>query len=374
MKLCIVTHSITKGDGQGRANYEIVWEAIRRGHNLTLLSSNLDSALEQHNQVNWIHIPVKGWPTELLRNLLFSWRSAYWLRQHCMELDLVMVNGAITKFPGHINAVHFIHSSWLQSSFHPWKLRRDIFGAYQWLYTGLNAYWEKKSFREAKLVIVVSEKIKQELVEIGIPLDRIQVIWNGVDLQEFSPGYADRSLLDLPINVPLALFVGDIRTPRKNLDTVLRALVHVPKLHLIVVGTTKRSPYPEMAIKMGLGDRVRFLGYRSDIAEIMRAVDLFVFPSHYEPFGMVVSEAMAAGLPVITSAKTGVAEIMTPECGIVLNHAGDTQALTEALKKLTDNDVMRTKMGRLGRLVTERHSWESKAQSYLDSFEELARK
>jgi glycosyltransferase involved in cell wall biosynthesis len=373
MKLCIITHNIMKGDGQGRANYEVVWEALRRGHHVILLSSYIDPTLDQHKQIDWIYIPVKGWPTELLRNLVFSWRSANWLRQYRTELDLVMVNGAITKSSGDINAVHFVHASWLRSPFHPWRLRRDIFGAYQWLYTALNTYWEKKSFREAKLVVAVSEKIKEELVKIGIPSDRIRVILNGVDLQEFSPGCVDRSLLGLTENVLLALFVGDIRTPRKNLDTVLRALVQVPDLHLAVVGTTERSPYPHIAIKLGLENRVHFLGYRLDVAEIMKAVDLFVFPSHYEPFGMVVSEAMAAALPVITAATTGVAEIVTPECGIVLTNSEDSLALTEALKKFTDNGSMRLKMGQVGRSIAEQHSWESKAQNYLDLFEELAR-
>jgi glycosyltransferase involved in cell wall biosynthesis len=373
MKLCIATHNIVKGDGQGRANHEVVWEAVRRGHHVTLLSSSIDPELEQHSQVTWIYISVKGWPTELLRNLLFSWRSANWLRRHRTELDLVMVNGAITKASGDINAVHFVHSSWLRSPFHPWRLHRDIVGIYQWIYTALNSYWEKKSFREAKLVVAVSEKIKQELVEIGIPSDRIRVILNGVDLQEFSPGCFKRNSLGLPEEVTLALFVGDIRSPRKNLDTVLHALVQVP-IHLAVVGSTERSPYPQMATKLGLENRVRFLGYRLDIAEIMKAVDLFVFPSHYEPFGMVVSEAMAAGLPVITAATTGVAEIITPECGIVLTNSEDIHALTEALKKLTDNGSMRIKMGQVGRLIAEQHSWESKAQNYIDLFEELAKK
>jgi glycosyltransferase involved in cell wall biosynthesis len=372
MKLCIVTHNIMKGDGQGRANYEVVWEAIRRGHHVTLLSSKIDPVLEQHKQINWICIPVKEWPTELFRNLVFSWHSTNWLRQYRTELDLVIVNGSITKSSGDINAVHFVHGSWLRSPFHPWRLRQNIFGAYQWLYTALNTYWEKKSFREAKLVVAVSEKIKEELVKIGIPSDRIRVILNGVDLQEFSPGCVDRSPLGLTENVLLALFVGDIRTPRKNLGTVLRALVQVPELHLAVVGTTDRSPYPHIATKLGLGNRVHFLGYRLDVAEIMKAVDLFVFPSHYEPFGMVVSEAMAAALPIITAATTGVAEIVTPECGIVLTNSEDTQALTEALKKMTNNSSMRAKMGQVGRLIAEQHSWESKAQNYLDLFEELA--
>jgi glycosyltransferase involved in cell wall biosynthesis len=374
VKLCIVTHKVIKGDGQGRVNYEIVWEAIYRGHNVTLLSSNVDPKLQKHSLVNWIYIPAEKWPTQLLIDLIFSLRSAAWLRKHCDEFDLIQACGAITSAKADVNTVHFVHSGWLRSPAHPIRLRQDAYGAYQGLYTMLNAYWEKEAFRQAKVVVAVSEKIEQELLAIGVPKERIRVILNGVDLQEFSPGFAERRQLDLPDKVPLALFVGDIRTNRKNLDTVLSALIKVPELHLAVVGTTERSPYPQLSAKLGLGDRVHFLGYRRDVSEIMKVVDLFVCPSRYEPFGMVVSEAMASGLPVITTTVSGVATIITPECGIVLAHSEDAQALAEALTRLSSDHHLRIQMGRAARAIAEQHSWSCKAQSYVGLFEELIKK
>ena len=102
----------------------------------------------------------------------------------------------------------FVHSGWLKSPAHISRTRRDLYGAYQWLYTALNARWEKQAFRQAKSIVAVSENIKQQLVDIGVPKERIQVILNGVDLQEFSSGHADRSKLGLPEDVSLALFCG----------------------------------------------------------------------------------------------------------------------------------------------------------------------
>ena len=167
--------------------------------------------------------------------------------------------------------------------------------------------------------------------------------------------------------------MGDITTNRKNLDTVLQALVRVPQLHLAVVGTTEKSPYLKMAAQLKLDKRVHFLGYRRDIAEIMKTVDLFVFPSRYEPFGMVVSEAMASGLPVITAATTGAAEIVTPDCGIVLNDSEDIPALVEALILLSGDRNLRIQMGQAGRAIAEQHSWSSKARRYIDLFEEMSK-
>lgn len=371
MKLCIVTHNVAKNDGQGRVNYEIVWESIRRGHHVTLLASNVAPELQQSKSVEWISVPVKGWSTELLRNIVFAWRSAKQLHLHQHEFDLVKVNGAITWAEADVNAVHFVHSSWLRSPVHTWRLRRDIYGAYQWLYTAWNANWEKKAFRQAKVVVAVSKNVAKDLLDIGVPSTSIRVIANGVDLQEFTPGDGDRKKLGLPENVTLALFAGDIRTPRKNLDTVLHALVDVPELHLAVVGSTEGSPYLQLATQLGLGERVHFLGYRRDVSKIMQAVNFLVFPSRYETFGLVVIEAMASGLPVITATTTGAAELVTPECGIVLPDSDDTQALVKALSSLTKDPQKRTYMGQAACKVAQQHSWASMARTYVNLFEEL---
>ncbi len=371
MKLCIVTHKVIKGDGQGRVNYEVAWEAIRCGHQITLLASSIAPELQQHGQVDWIPILVKGWPTEFLRNLVFSWQSTKWLRKHRSKIDLVIVNGAITNTSADLNTVHFVHSSWLRSPVHTWRLRQDLYGLYQWLYTMLNACWEKEAFRQAEVIVPVSKKVEKELVKIGVPPERIRVIFNGVDLQEFCPGDGTRRQLNLPERVTLAFFAGDIRTPRKNLDTVLQALVQVPELHLAVAGNTEGSPYPQMTEKLGLRERVYFLGYRSDISEIMKAVDLFVFPSRYEPCGLVLLEAMASGLPVITAATAGGAEIVTPDCGVVLSDPDDSQALVQALENLTSDRNRRAQMGQAARAIAEQYSWTGMAQSYVNLFEEM---
>jgi glycosyltransferase involved in cell wall biosynthesis len=213
---------------------------------------------------------------------------------------------------------------------------------YQWFYTALNARWEKKAFSQAKVVVAVSEKVAKELIEIGVPPECIRVILNGVDLQEFAPGAVDRQKLGLPENLPLALFAGDIRIARKNLDTVLHALVQVPELH------------------------------RQDVPDLMKAADFLVFPSRYEPFGLVVLEAMATGLPVVTAATTGAAELVTPECGVVLPNSDDTQALAEAMSHLMKcARQQRHQMGTTARAIAEQHSWANMARNYVDLFEEL---
>ncbi|MBW4445690.1 MAG: glycosyltransferase family 4 protein [Spirirestis rafaelensis WJT71-NPBG6] len=373
MKLCIITHKVKKGDGQGRVNYEIAKEVVRRGHHLTLLATEVAEELHQSSKVNWISISVKNFPTEFIRNFIFANKSAGWLRNNRSAVDLVKVNGAITTAASDVNAVHFVHSSWLRSPVHISRIRRDLYGFYQWLYTALNARWEKQAFQKAKVVVAVSQKVAQELVDIGVPRSHIRVIVNGVDLQEFSPGVADRQKLGLPENVTLALFAGDIRTPRKNLDTVLHGLVKVPDLHLAVVGGIEGSPFPQLAASLGLNERVHFLGYRRDIPQIMRAADIFVFPSRYEACTLVLLEALASGLPVITATATGGAELVTPECGVVLADSDDTNALASALLSLVSDRAIRQQMGKAARSIAEQHGWTTMAQTYVNLFEELSK-
>jgi len=371
MRLCIVTHSFAKGSGQGRVNYEVVKEALRQKHHITLIGSEIATEFEEHDLISWVPIRVEKWPTELLKNIAFSIQASSWIQQHRAEFDLINVNGAITAAKSDVNAVHFVHSAWLQSPVHTSRVRRDLYGLYQWCYTSINSFWEKQAFRNAKTVVAVSERVAKELVALGVSSERIRVIINGVDTEEFAPGSVSRNTLGLPDNVPLALFTGDIRTSRKNLDTVLLALLKVPDLHIAIAGRTDDSPYPQMAKQLGISQRTHFLDYRRDIPALMKAADFFVFPSRYEPWGLALVEAMASGLPVITAITAGGAELVTSESGIVLDDPNDIESLTDAMRKLSGSNEHRQKMGEAARVIAERQSWEAMAQQYLGLFKAM---
>jgi glycosyltransferase involved in cell wall biosynthesis len=185
-------------------------------------------------------------------------------------------------------------------------------------------------------------------------------------------GPADRQALGLPRGVVL-LFVGEIRTPRKNLDTLLQALRDVPAAVLCVVGDTAQSPYPALARRLGVADRVMFLGYRDDVAQLMRAADLFVFPSRYEACSLVLLEALASGLPVVAARTTGGSELLTPECSVLIDDADDAAALAVAVNGLLASSEARLRMRTAARKLAEKHSWASMPGCYLDTYRERAR-
>jgi glycosyltransferase involved in cell wall biosynthesis len=369
LKLAIITHRLTQRDGQGRVNYEVVTEAINRNHQVYVLATEIDPIIK--TKVSWIEIPVKGFPTEFIRNLVFSQRSSEWLEKNPAVIDLVIANGTITKAKAAVNIVHFIHNSWLRSPYHIFRSRKDLYGLYQWFYTASNASWEQTTFNQAEALIAISQKIATELEGMNIHRDKIKVIPNGTDITEFCPGLQPRQQWDLPENVPLALFAGDIRFSRKNLDTVLKALCQVPDLHLAVAGITEGSPYLKMAESLGLSNRVHFLGLRQDVPQLMKAVDFLVFPSRYEPFGLVVIEALATGLPVITATTTGASSLVTPLAGIVLSDPDEVSGLATAMGKLADHPQLRVSMGEAARAIAEKHTWSQMAQTYLDLLENI---
>ena len=367
MKLALITHRVTKGDGQGRVNYEIAMAALNAGHHVCLVATHIAPELRSHPLAEVVYTRVSGWPSILIKNQIFALKSALWLARNRRRFDVIHVNGFITWGRADINTSHFVHNAWLQSPMHTWRTRRDWYGFYQWLFSRLNRTLELWAYRRSSVVVAVSEQVKRELIAAGVAAERIRVIANGVDLAEFRPEPVERKALGLPEGV-LLLFVGEIRTPRKNLDTMLRALTGVPEATLAVVGDVLGSPYPRLAQALGVANRVLFLGYRRDVPALMRAADVFVFPSRYEACSLVLLEALASGLPVISARTTGGTELLTPECSFLIDDADDATALSAAVHSLVVAGDVRLRMRAAARRVAESHAWALMSERYLDIY------
>jgi glycosyltransferase involved in cell wall biosynthesis len=376
MNLLIVTHTVGRNDGQGRVNYEVVQAALAVGHSVTLLSTTVDETLSRHPRITVAHLPVSRVPTRLLQYQVFALRAAAWIRAHRHEFDVVQVNGFIAWTRSDVNAIHFVHTGWYESGYYPFRLTGGIYAAYQLLFTRLNAWCERWAFRHARVLVPVSEKVSAELVALGMSRDKIRVIHNGVDNVEFSPDLSQtsqRERFKLPEEPFMLLFAGDLRNARKNLDTVLRALVKCPlNVHLAVAGGVANSPYPAMAAALGVADRVHFVGMIRDMPTLMRCADAFVFPSRYEAMSLVMLEALASALPVITVYTAGGAEVITEECGIVLDDPDNATALAEAITLIASDPHRAREMGQAAQALAATLSWQTMAARYLALFEDIA--
>jgi len=372
MRIALVTHRFVKGDGQGRVNYEIARAALDAGHEIWLVAAEIAPELAARPLAHSVCLGLPLWKPALIREQLFAIRSGFWLRRNRRRFDLVHANGFITWANADINTSHFVHSAWLRSPAHTAKLRRDWYGVYQWIYSRVNSVLERWAYQRSSVVVAVSNRVRDELISAGIAPERIRVLANGVDPTEFTPTPVARESLGLPTLGMLLLFVGDIRTPRKNLETVLRAMTRLPGVTLAVAGLLANSPYPKIAEALGVAERVRFLDYRRDVPLLMRAADVLVFPSRYEAYGLVILEALASGLPVVAARTVGGAELVTPQCGVLLDDANDAAALADAVSSLATDSEARSRMRVAARKVAEAHSWSLTARRYLDVYDECS--
>jgi UDP-glucose:(heptosyl)LPS alpha-1,3-glucosyltransferase len=169
-------------------------------------------------------------------------------------------------------------------------------------------------------------------------------IYNGVDVERFHPGLRSRlrdpqrAAWGVSADTVVFLFVGS-GFHRKGLDCLIRALGElrargISNVRLVVVGKGRVAAYRRLAVKAAVADLVRFEGYRSDVASSYAGADLFVLPTRYDPFANACLEAMACGLPVLTTQANGVAELLQDDVnGYVLRDASSVEALASLLQQ-----------------------------------------
>ncbi|WP_309710765.1 glycosyltransferase family 4 protein [Armatimonas sp.] len=372
MKIAVVTHNVIKGDGQGRANLEIVRYAKKQGAEVTLFADRVDPALVAEG-IEWVKIQPRIRSNWLVHGIEFLLKANQLIEKRRHEFDIIHGYGGSFTINQDINTSQFVHSAWMKNQMHPAKQTKGFYRAYQFTYSKFNSVIERKSYNSSRFIVPASSTVQSELnQDLGIPLSKMKVILNGADPLEFYPGNVDRATLGLPVAVSLALFAGDIRTGRKNLDSVLKALVKVPKLHLAIVGRKAESPFPELAQQLGIESRCHFLDFRTDIAAIMRACDFFVFPSRYEACALVLVEALTSGLPIITTETTGGAEVVGESAGVCLKDTEDVDALAEAMGRFASDPVRLKEMSVAARAHSAQYTWEKIASTYYALYQELA--
>jgi UDP-glucose:(heptosyl)LPS alpha-1,3-glucosyltransferase len=233
-------------------------------------------------------------------------------------------------------------------------------------YHRLQLWLERRAFAFAGLrkVVAVSNLVRgQLLAEFAPAPDRVVTLYNGVDLDLFNPRRkaaarpALRERLGLAPQAPVAVFAGD-GFARKGLGFLLTAWSRLQlPAHLVVAGADRTAGgYRRRARALGIDGRVHFVGRQTEVADLLAGADALVLPSLFEPFGNVVMEAMACGVPALATRQCGVAELMTGELArLVVAEPTDPAELGARIEELLARS---REMAACARQAAERHPWE----------------
>lgn len=219
--------------------------------------------------------------------------------------------------------------------------------------------------------IANTDEVKRRYVSIGFPSERLDVVYNGIDLQKFSPaenGDARLRLrrdLGIPAEVFVVLYMGRI-DPGKGIEVLLKAFARLPASAWLIVagspvvhesevaGREYLSGLQALAEEQGVGDRVRWLGRRNDVPDVCRSSDVAVLPTEEEEsFGRILIEAMACGIPAIGPRLGGVPEVLSGEFERLLSTPKDPEDLARVLVAVFDWRTCDPQLGRRCRAHVE---------------------
>jgi glycosyltransferase involved in cell wall biosynthesis len=167
----------------------------------------------------------------------------------------------------------------------------------------LGGYYDLKYFGSADWLVGVTPLIRDHLIAQGVPPERALVCHTFGTLPDCPP--LSRNSLGVPSDALLLLVLSRLH-PKKGIDTAIRAVADLPGAHLVLAGAGPgRAEYEALAHRLGLSQRVHFLGWRSDRKALLEICDICLLPSRYEPFGTVIIEAWAMRRPLVAALADG---------------------------------------------------------------------
>jgi UDP-glucose:(heptosyl)LPS alpha-1,3-glucosyltransferase len=238
---------------------------------------------------------------------------------------------------------------------------------------------ERRVFARTPRIVAIAEVGRREIASLyGVAADRLSVVYNGVDLERFHPRNralyrgAVRGEAGIAADAFTALFVGS-GFARKGLATALEAFATFSDRagRLVVLGKGDASHYRALASRLGIGERVVWLGARDDPERWYAGADIVVLPSRYEPFGNVHLEALAAGLPVVASSHAGGAEVITDGVNGSIVSPTDAPAITSALERFRARSA--TDVTEAARRSAEPYTYAAQVEGFARVYRSLAR-
>ncbi|RJX33153.1 MAG: glycosyltransferase family 1 protein [Desulfarculus sp.] len=326
MRLGLVRYKYDQGGGAERTLGLLARGLLERGHQVHLVTSAWQGAAPPGLRIRLV--PPAG-PAR--------WARAAAQSAAGLGLDTWL---SLERVPGSplFRAGDGVHAAWLarRAPYEP-LMKRLSFGLNPKHRSLLELERRTLGAPQLRGVIAVSRLVAGELQEYyGVPADKIKVIYNGVDEQMLASAREAwlrqdaRRELSLEPGRPALLFLGS-GWERKGLAFALAALVRLKDALLLVAGRDRPQAWQARAARLGVAERVRWLGLRTDVAALLAGCDALVLPSIYDPCPNSALEALYAGLPVVTTQAAGACELLEPgKSGVVVSRADAVEELAAA--------------------------------------------
>jgi len=346
LKIALIRQKYTPFGGAERYMARFVDGLMADGHEVHVFASKWDGEHDSSLQFHKVSCAK-----------MFSWLQALSFARNCRRLlagqqfDLIF-SLERTLRQDIYRAGDGCHRRWLlQKNLGKGVMARlaTMLNPLHWTYLML----ERRLFTDPALraVIANAASVRDDIVQMyGVAPEKVRVVRNGLEPAAFDRSATEESRAGLSEEFGVGdelriLYVGS-GFERKGVPTLIRATARLSvPFRLFIVGKGRTTKYRRLAVRLGIGDQVIFTGPRTDVKRFYLGCDVFAFPTRYDPFSNATLEAMAAGLPVVTSRFNGVAELIDNGLnGFVVDDPLNPAAIAGSLEQLA-LPAVRLKMG-----------------------------
>ncbi|MBD3345981.1 MAG: glycosyltransferase [Chitinivibrionales bacterium] len=226
--------------------------------------------------------------------------------------------------------------------------------------------------------IAISEMVKQVLIEGGIPESKIALAHSGIDMAKFDDIPGERDYRNEFAISPDSTVIGNIaalaphKAQRDLLDAARIVVDNDPSVHFLIIGDGDlKNELENRCIELNLTSHVTFTGFRTDIGELLRYMDIFVLSSRTEGLGTSVLDAMLSGVPVVATSAGGISEMVVHEETGLLSPPADSKNLAGNLLTLIHNRQLREKFGKAGKVRVREFDIEKTVDKTLIEYKKL---
>jgi glycosyltransferase involved in cell wall biosynthesis len=380
MKICIVTTSFPRWTDDHRSLfiYEVANELQNLGHVVLVISIH-SPGTKRHENIGGVevhrpmYLPSKlevlqkedggitvAWqkhPITKLAIIPFILAQAIAIIRYSKNYDIIHANWSLSAF-----------STWLSRPIHRKPYIVTVHGSdvFKGISIPVVSTLTRICLNSANHVIAVSTELRDALLALGVKPGKISIISNAVNLSSFHP--SDEKKLNI------ILFVGNL-TESKGIEYLIEAmptvLQRIKNYRLTIIGDgPQRRKLEKLAQTLGIQEYIDFIGSQPQtvVSEWMQKSKIFVLPSIYEGFGIVLLEALASGLPVVGTQVGGIKDIITPEVGALVPPASPESLANAILDILTNEDRYSQIREQAVPYVRNRFTWKTKVQEIIEIY------